>query len=204
MEEVHGAVKHVDETGSKIGMWLFLFTELVLFGGMFLIYSVYRFMHPAEFHEAAKELNVFMGTANTAILVTSSLSMALAIAAIRRGKKHLSIGLQLTTIALGLFFLVNKYVEWGAKIHHGIFPNSEKLLHMAKGDILFFGLYYTMTGLHGLHVLIGMVIIAFMVNFTMKDKIGPEDHIKLENAGLYWHLVDLIWIYLFPLFYLIT
>ncbi len=204
MKEGHGAGKHVDETGSKIGMWLFLFTELVLFGGMFLLYSVYRFTHPVEFHEAAKELNVFLGTANTVILVTSSFTMALSIAAIRKGKKSMSIGLQLTTIALGLFFLVNKYFEWGAKIHHGIFPNSEKLLHMAKGDILFFGLYYTMTGLHGLHVLIGMVVIAFMVNFTVKDKIGPEDYIKLENTGLYWHLVDLIWIYLFPLFYLIT
>ncbi len=204
MDSSHAAVKHVDETGSKIGMWLFLFTELILFGGMFLLYSVYRFKHPSEFHEAAKELDVFLGTANTIILLTSSFTMALSIWAIREGKKNLSIILQLTTIAFGLLFLVNKYFEWGAKIHHGIFPNSDKLLHMAKGDILFFGLYYTMTGLHGLHVLIGMIIIAFMVNFTYRDVIGPEDYIKLENTGLYWHLVDVIWIYLFPLFYLIT
>jgi cytochrome c oxidase subunit 3 len=187
-----------------MGMWLFLFTELLLFGGMFILYSVYRFTHPNEFHLAAKELNTVIGTFNTAILLTSSLTMALSIAAIQRKQKSLSIIFQLLTIVLALGFMVNKYFEWGAKFHHGIYPGSDTLLSKPSGEILFFGLYYVMTGLHGLHVIIGVVIIAFMTAFTMKDVITHDNYVKLEAAGLYWHLVDIIWIFLFPLFYLIT
>jgi len=100
--------------------------------------------------------------------------------------------------------MVNKYFEWGAKFHHGIYPGSDTLLSKPSGEILFFGLYYVMTGLHGLHVIIGVVIIAFMTRFTLKDVITHDNYVKLEAAGLYWHLVDIIWIFLFPLFYLIT
>ncbi len=195
---------HRDDVASRMGMWLFLFTELLLFGGMFILYSVYRFTHPNEFHLAAKELNTIIGTFNTAILLTSSLTMALSIAAIQRQQKSLSIIFQLLTIILALGFMVNKYFEWGVKFHHGIYPGSDTLLSKPSGEILFFGLYYVMTGLHGLHVVIGMVIIAFMTRFTMKDIITYDNYVKLEAAGLYWHLVDIIWIFLFPLFYLIT
>ncbi|NIO16991.1 MAG: cytochrome c oxidase subunit 3 family protein [Deltaproteobacteria bacterium] len=196
--------KHVDYTGSKIGMWLFLFTELILFGGMFLLYSVYRYKHPQEFHAGAAELDVVLGAFNTVILLTSSMTMALSILALRKGNKKLSLILQLATIGLGLLFLVNKYFEWGAKIHHGLYPGSEQILQRSKGEILFFGLYYTMTGLHGLHVLIGLAVIGFTVYMTHRERITGEDFVILENTGLYWHLVDIIWIYLFPLFYLIT
>jgi cytochrome c oxidase subunit 3 len=250
--------KHKDYTGSKMGMWLFLFTELILFGGMFLLYSVYRSKHPAEFHNAAAELDVMIGTLNTLILLTSSLTMALSIAAMHRGNKTLCIILIAATILLGGVFLVNKYFEWGAKFSHGIYPNSEHLLQFAKGEILFFGLYFTMTGLHGLHVLIGLVILVVMVwkinnrplseelfdadgvkrlrgarlkflseeneelwdgggvdasvrEISIRFKYHPvqrrikkEDYAGLETSGLYWHLVDIIWIFLFPLFYLIT
>lgn len=202
----HSAAAHIhrDDLASRMGMWLFLFTELLLFGGMFILYSVYRFTHPNEFHLAAKELNTVIGTFNTAILLTSSLTMALSIAAIQRKQKSLSIIFQLLTIVLALGFMVNKYFEWGAKFHHGIYPGSDTLLSKPSGEILFFGLYYVMTGLHGLHVIIGVVIIAFMTRFTLKDVITHDNYVKLEAAGLYWHLVDIIWIFLFPLFYLIT
>ncbi|MDH3258388.1 MAG: cytochrome c oxidase subunit 3 family protein [Deltaproteobacteria bacterium] len=206
MQEVtaHAVEKHVDYTGSKIGMWLFLFTELILFGGLFLIYSVYRYKHPLEFHAGASELDIVLGTANTLILLSSSLTIALSILATRRGNRKLSVVLQILTIALGFLFLVNKYFEWGAKIHHGLYPGSTSLLQRSSGEVLFFGLYYTMTGLHGLHVLIGLVAIGVMAYLTHRGSINAEDFVKLENTGLYWHLVDIIWIYLFPLFYLIT
>ncbi|MGQ9643238.1 MAG: cytochrome c oxidase subunit 3 family protein [Ignavibacterium sp.] len=206
MSTQHSVAAHIhrDDVASRMGMWLFLFTELLLFGGMFILYSVYRFTHPNEFHLAAKELNTIIGTFNTAILLTSSLTMALSIAAIQRKQKTLSVIFQLLTIVLALGFMVNKYFEWGAKFHHGIYPGSDTLLSKPSGEILFFGLYYVMTGLHGLHVIIGVVIIAFMTRFTMKDVITHDNYVKLESAGLYWHLVDIIWIFLFPLFYLIT
>ena len=185
-------------------MWLFLFTELLLFGGMFIAYSVYRYKYQADFHVAAKELNVLMGTFNTMILLTSSLTMALSIAAIHQGKRVLSIIFQLATLVFGFGFLVNKFFEWAAKFHHGIYPGSDILLEKSNGQILFFGLYYVMTGLHGLHIIIGMAVIGFMTVQTIKNKITPDNYVRLEAAGLYWHLVDIIWIFLFPLFYLIT
>ncbi len=195
---------HRDDEGSRMGMWLFLFTELILFGGMFFIYSVYRFLHQQDFHAAAKSMNVFIGTANTLILLTSSLTIALSIVAMQNRKKILSLTLQGITVLFGLLFLVNKYFEWSTEIGHGNYPGSPELLSQSSGHILFFGLYYVMTGLHGLHVIVGMVFIMFMMRFTMKDIITPDSYVKLEAAGLYWHLVDIIWIFLFPLFYLIT
>jgi len=195
---------HRDDVGARMGMWLFLFTELLLFGGMFFLYSVYRFMNQDQFHIAAKELNTLVGTFNTIILLTSSLTMALAIGAIQRNNKSLSVFFQAITILLAFGFLVNKYFEWSVKFHHGIYPGSEILTAKPKGEILFFGLYYVMTGLHGLHVVIGIFLIGFMTRLTMKNVINQNSYVKLEAAGLYWHLVDIIWIFLFPLFYLIT
>jgi cytochrome c oxidase subunit 3 len=200
------AVSHVhhDDIASRMGMWLFLFTELLLFGGMFFLYSVYRFMNAEAFHIAAKELNTLIGTFNTAILLTSSLTMALSITAIQKDKKGLSIFFQFLTIVLAFGFLVNKFFEWSTKFQHGIYPGSDTLLSMDSGEILFFGLYYVMTGLHGLHVIIGAVLIGVMTRLTIKGVITKDSFVKLESAGLYWHLVDIIWIFLFPLFYLIT
>ena len=195
---------HRDDVGARMGMWLFLFTELILFGGMFILYSVYRYKYPADFHLAAKELNTIVGTFNTAILLTSSLTMVLAITAIQRKQKSLSVFFQFLTIILALGFMVNKYFEWTAKFHHGIYPGSDTLLAKPAGEIVFFGLYYVMTGLHGLHVIIGVVLISVMMRFTSKGIIDSDSYVKLESTGLYWHLVDIIWIFLFPLFYLIT
>jgi len=193
-----------DYTGSKLGMWLFILSEFLLFGGMFILYSVYRYKNPVDFHHASMELEVILGTLNTVILLTSSLSVATSIAAIRRGQRKLSMILLMVTLALGLLFLVNKGFEWGTKIDHGIYPNSPTLLSRPKGEILFFGLYYVMTGLHGLHVLAGVCILSLMLILVAKEKINRTHFVPLENSGLYWHLVDIIWIFLFPLFYLIT
>ena len=195
---------HRDDIGARMGMWLFLFTELILFGGMFILYSVYRYKYPDAFHLAAKDLNTIVGTFNTAILLTSSLTMALSITAVQRKQNALSVFFQMLTIVLALAFMVNKYFEWSAKFHHGIYPGSDTLLGKPAGEIVFFGLYYVMTGLHGLHVIIGIVLIAVMMRLTSKRIINNDSYVKLESAGLYWHLVDIIWIFLFPLFYLIT
>lgn len=196
--------EHRDYTGAKIGMWLFLFTEVLLFGGLFLVYSVYRDAHTADFHVAAQELSTVIGAINTVILLTSSLTMALSITALQRSEKMKSALFQAATVILGIAFLINKYVEWSEHIRHGFYPGSTELLAKGHGQVLFFGLYYVMTGIHGIHVLIGMGLIASMLVFTLREKISGDDYIKLENTGLFWHLVDVIWIYLFPLFYLIT
>jgi cytochrome c oxidase subunit 3 len=199
------AVRHrVDYVGAKMGMWIFLFTEVLFFGGLFLLYSVFRDKYTLDFHNSAAELDLFLGTANTVILLTSSMAMAFSIALIRRGKKASSILCQGITIFLGLVFLVNKYIEWSAHVHHGIYPHSPLLDNMSRGKIIFFSLYYVMTGLHGLHVLIGVCVISGTLLFTKKEIIHQNDFVKLENTGLYWHFVDIVWIYLFPLFYLIT
>lgn len=194
---------HRDDIGARIGMWLFLFTELILFGGLFIVYAVYRFTYGNEFALAAKELDTLIGTINTLVLLTSSLTMAMSITAIQKKNKTLSMILVGATILLALTFMVNKYFEWSAKFSHGIFPGGDELLNKTNGEILYFGLYYVMTGLHGLHVIIGVVLLSVMIYFIHTDHINKDSFVKLENSGLYWHLVDIIWIFLFPLFYLI-
>jgi cytochrome c oxidase subunit 3 len=201
--DTHIEHEHRDDFASKMGMWLFLLTELVLFGGLFILYMAYRFQYPAFFHIASRELSKGIGTLNTIILLTSSLTMVLSIAAIQKKNKNLSLIFIASTIALAGTFMVNKFFEWSAKFAHGIYPNSPELLDKEKGEIIFFGLYYSMTGLHGLHVIIGMTLLAVVFYKIKQDKINPDNYVLLDNSGLYWHLVDLIWIFLFPLFYLI-
>lgn len=194
---------HRDDTASKMGMWIFLFTELMLFGGMFIAYASYRFLYPEGFIVAAAELNAFIGAVNTIILLTSSLTIAMAIHALQTSNKKLCIALMIFTIVCGLAFLVNKYFEWSAKFEHGIYPKGPAMNGMSEGEIIYFGLYYVMTGLHGLHVLAGMIFIGIVLVSVIKNKISRNNFMRLENSGLYWHLVDIIWIFLFPLFYLI-
>jgi cytochrome c oxidase subunit 3 len=195
---------HRDDMASKTGMWLFLFSEMLLFGGLFVVYSVYRFRNAEAFHLAAQELSVFIGTVNTIILLISSSTIAMSITAIRLKNKKLTLTLLGITILLGLTFLVNKYFEWGGHIREHIYPGSPVLEQRGQGDVLFFGLYFFMTGLHALHIIIGLVFIGFVTVFIIRDKITWDNFALHENSGLYWHLVDLIWIFLFPLFYLIT
>jgi len=195
---------HKDDTSSKMGMWLFLLSEILLFGGLFILYAAYRYKNPVDFHHAAEELNRILGTLNTLVLITSSLTMALSLSSLQKGDRKLSILFLMSTIFLGVLFLVIKSFEWTSKIHHDIYPNSPRLLGRYKGEVLFYGLYYAMTGLHGLHVLVGVIVLSVMMVLMIRGKINTDRFAPLENSGLYWHLVDIIWIFLFPLFYLIT
>lgn len=193
-----------DYAAAKMGMWLFLFTEILLFGGLFLLYAAYRHRYPVEFHSAHLSLDVVLGAANTVVLITSSLTVALAISALQQGRmRHCTVFLS-ATVALALLFLVNKYFEWGAKFAHGIYPGSEHLASLPKAENLFFGLYFSMTGLHGVHVIVGAILLSWVGWLIHRGRVTPADYVTLENAGLYWHLVDLVWIFLFPLFYLIS
>lgn len=198
--EPHAA--HKDYEGSKLGMWLFLFTEILLFGGLFLLYSAYRAKYPLDFHNGGQHLNTFIGVLNTVILLTSSLTVAIAISAIQKGNRKLTLLCLSATIVFGLMFLVDKYIEWSAEIGHGIYPNGPELLKLPDGEKIFYGLYYCMTGLHGLHVIAGIIVLSIILAFVRSEKITRTDFNKLENAGLYWHLVDVIWIFLLPLLYL--
>jgi cytochrome c oxidase subunit 3 len=192
-----------DAEASKMGMWLFLFTELLLFGGLFIVYMVYRTLNPESFLLASFELDVALGTFNTVVLLVSSMTIAMSITAIQLGDTKKSILLLCTTLLLALVFLVVKYFEWSAKIHHGLFPGLDVYKNLPPGESLFFFLYFFMTGLHALHIIIGGIIIAVVIYRTKKGLVNKNKYTLTENAGLYWHLVDMIWIYLFPLFYLI-
>lgn len=193
----------VDKTGIKIGMWLFLYSEIILFGGLFVLYAAYFYKYPEFFAEGGKELNRVIGAVNTVVLLVSSFTVAASITAIQRNEKKRAVGLLIFSILCGVIFLVNKYFEWGAKIHHDIYPNSETLVSGEVGFNIFFGLYYVITGLHGLHVIIGMILLTISLVLVMAGKVTESKYSMLENSGLYWHLVDLIWIFVFPLFYLV-
>ncbi len=194
---------HRDDTGARFGMWLFLYTEVILFSGLFLLYAIALVNFPQDYITASNKLNVWFGAANTVVLLTSSLTIALAITAIQRNQIRLCLNLCWATIALAVVFLINKYFEWSHEISLGIYPASPTLLEMGPGITSFFNLYYFTAGLHGLHVLIGAVLIAVVAVMVAKGKVTSERYVLLENSALYWHLVDLVWIFLFPLYYLI-
>lgn len=193
----------VDTTGIKVGMWIFLYSEIILFGGLFVLYAVYFYKYPEYFAEGGKELDRIIGSLNTIVLLVSSFTVAASITAIQHGKKMRTIGLLLFSLGCGGIFLINKYFEWGAKFHHDIYPNSERLVDGEPGLNIFFGLYYVITGLHGLHVIIGMALLATSLVLVIRNKVHAGRFAMLDNSGLYWHLVDLIWIFVFPLFYLV-
>ena len=196
-------IEHSDPEGAKLGMWLFIFTELFLFGGLFLVYAVFRNKYSEQFHIGASELNAFIGTLNTVILLVSSMTVAMSITAIQKNNPKLAVRLLYITIFLAAFFMVNKYFEWSHKFEYKLYPGSEVMKNLEHGEILFFGLYYMMTGLHALHVIVGIVLLVVTIRKINKRKIDAENFILLENSGLYWHLVDMVWIFLFPLLYLI-
>lgn len=204
MSDIHSNNEHFDREAGKMGMWIFLFTELFLFGGLFLVYAVFRTKYSADFHSAASELNTFIGTLNTVFLLTSSMTVAMAITAIQKNNRNLALLLVFVTIVLAALFMLNKYFEWSHKFEFRIYPGSPVLKTLGRGELLFFGLYYMMTGLHALHVFIGMILLTINFVKIKSRKVNQESYLLLENSGLYWHLVDLIWIFLFPLLYLIT
>jgi cytochrome c oxidase subunit 3 len=204
MTEQQISHEQFDHESGKFGMWIFLFTELFLFGGLFLVYAVFRAKYSHDFHTAALELNTFIGTLNTVFLLTSSMTVAMSVTAIQKGNSRLAIFLLIITLVFAALFMLNKYFEWTHKFDLKLFPGSEVLKNLPRGELLFFGLYFMMTGLHALHVLVGMILISVSLVKVKKRVVTREHYLLLENSGLYWHLVDLIWIFLFPLLYLIT
>ena len=200
----HEEHEHRDDVGARMAMWLFLFTELLLFGALFIVYTVFRSNYLTDFHNAASHLNTTIGAVNTLLLLTSSATMVYSIIAMQKNKKVASINWLLITIVFAIIFLVNKYFEWTYKFDHGVYLNSPLVNEMPRGEILFYGLYFIMTGLHAIHILIGIFLLGYVALRIGKNQITSDKYVYLENVGLYWHIVDLIWIYLFPLFYLIT
>ncbi len=199
---------------ASLGMWVFLGTEVMFFGGMFCAYLIYRYWYYNEFAAGSRSLDIVLGTTNTAVLICSSLTVALGVRAAQMGKRRLLILLLLATLVFGLGFLVIKGVEWHDKYveHHIPGPsfNAEELirknpeLHIDPAPTqIYFSLYFAMTGLHALHMVVGVGIFCFLTYYAWKGRYTPEYHTPVEIGGLYWHFVDIIWIYLFPLLYLI-
>lgn len=189
----------------RLGMWVFLGSETLLFAALFALYAAYRAVYPAEFLAASHHNDVTIGTINTVVLISSSFSVAWALHSVRHGARRagaLSLGV---TVLLGLVFLGLKLVEYADHFRHGIYPGQ--LYAFAElpghGATLFFTLYYFLTGLHALHVLGGMTFLALLIRPVVRARIHQRDHVLLENGALYWHLVDLIWIFLWPLLYLV-
>ena len=178
---------------ARLGIWVFLATEVLLFGGLFTAYTVFRIRYPELFHAEHLKLSRPLGGLNTVILITSSLTMAMAVDAARQGRRGRLQLFLLCTILLAGGFLGVKFVEWSGEFHHGNLPSSN----------LFFSLYFTLTGLHGLHVLAGMAVLTAFLVMTRQGRFTRTYHTPVEIGGLYWHFVDLVWIYLFPLIYLV-
>ena len=193
---------------SKLGMWAFILTEVLTFGALFVAYTIYRAWNPDMFINANLLLDVNKGLLNTIVLIGSSLTMALAIWAIQLKKKKLSLVMLFVTFICAAIFLGIKYLEYEHKFHLGQLPGEyysymgPEIAHMNIPHI-FFSIYFIMTGLHGLHVAIGMGLIAWLMVLTARDKLHSAYYTPMELVGIFWHLVDIIWIFLFPLFYLI-
>ncbi|MGE4159142.1 MAG: cytochrome c oxidase subunit 3 family protein [Planctomycetota bacterium] len=188
----------------KVGMWLFLVTEVLMFGGLFVGYAVYRSWYPDTFLAAHHELNRLLGAANTLVLICSSFTMAMAVRAAQTDKQGALKANLVLTILFACAFMVVKYFEYTHKIHEGLLPGA---LYHHEGipgkPQIFFTFYFMMTGLHGFHILVGIGVLSWILWRSMKGQFYPGYFTPVEMTGLYWHLVDLIWIFLFPLFYLI-
>jgi cytochrome c oxidase subunit III len=190
---------------AKLGMWLFLVTEILLFSGMFVAYAVYRSWHPEVFEIASTLLDWRMGALNTLVLLASSLTVALSIHYAQNDDRRRLVRYLLITLALAGVFLVVKYFEYTHKFDLGIFPGGHyAYAEMAEAYVpIFFSIYFVMTGIHGFHVLVGMGVIGWITYRAHRGHFSSEWYTPVELTGLYWHLVDIIWIFLFPLLYLI-
>jgi cytochrome c oxidase subunit 3 len=186
-------------------MWLFLITEVMFFGGLFLAYMVYRVWFPEAWSEASLELNIVMGGVNTVVLIGSSLTMAFAVRAAQTGMRRATVVWLLLTMALGLTFIIIKYFEYAEKFEHHHVPGANFAFPgpHAGGAEIYFSLYFTLTGLHATHMLIGFGILGTITWMAHKGRFSPEWYTPVEMSGLYWHFVDIVWIFLFPLLYLV-
>ena len=233
--EVHGhpALQHHFENmeqqreAGTLGMWVFLVTELMFFGGMFLAYTLYRSMYPAAFASASNHLDIRLGTLNTVVLILSSFTMAMAVYFTQVGRQRQQVICLILTLLLGLTFLGVKGVEYYDKYEDRLIPGhlipgrsfdpavqkegeppDHHKLHLLPGATkdnveMFYWIYFAMTGMHALHMIIGAGLLTFLLIFSLKGRFDPEYHSPVEVIGLYWHFVDIIWIFLFPLLYLL-
>jgi cytochrome c oxidase subunit III len=196
---------------ASLGMWAFIAQEIMFFGGLFLAYAVYRAQYPDIFAASAHHLNVPLGAFNTAVLICSSLTMALGVHAAAVGNRKATVVFLLLTVLLGSVFLGIKVVEYKDKFEHNLVPGASFSGHVlglegarARHAQIYFSLYFAMTGLHALHMVIGIPIILVIAGLAWRGRYTPEYNTPVELTGLYWHFVDIIWIFLFPLLYLIA
>jgi len=187
------------------GMWIFLATEVMFFGGMFAAYATYRFVYPQGFASASNHLNFWLGGINTAVLICSSFTMALAVRSAQLGERKPLIMFLVLTMVLGAAFLGIKFTEYYHKFEEHLVPGYDFRYEAAleRPASIFFSLYFAMTGMHALHMIIGIGLLAFLTLGARRDRFTPAYHIPVEVVGLYWHFVDIVWIFLFPLLYLL-
>ncbi len=190
---------------STLGMWVFLVTEIMFFAGLFTVYVAYRSLYPEGFAHASHHLDVMLGAINTTVLITSSLTMALAVHSAQVGRRGPLIVCLLLTIALGSTFLVIKGIEYAHKFHEGLVPGPWFAYHGpdAGPQQLFLSIYFAMTGVHAAHMVIGIGVLSVLVWQARRGRYGASYYTPVELSGLYWHFVDIVWIFLFPLLYLI-
>ena len=207
----HPAQQHHFQTlqqqneAATLGMWIFLVTEVMFFGGLFLAYMLYRIWYPEAWAEGSDELDIVLGGFNTVVLIGSSLTMALAVRGAQTGWRRGTIVFLLLTMALGLTFLVVKFFEYKHKFDLGHIPGPNFHFEGAHADQveIFLSLYFAMTGLHALHMIVGFGILSVILWMSYKNRFSPEWYTPVEMSGLYWHFVDIVWIFLFPLLYLV-
>jgi cytochrome c oxidase subunit III len=196
---------HVQNHAVRLGMWLFLGTEVLLFAGLFLAYTVYRWLYHPAFHAASRELSLTLGGINTVVLITSSFTVALGYHAIKEGQAKKCFGYLAFTILCAGAFLVIKYFEYAHKFHVGQLPGEHYSFEGIKlpGVNMFYSVYFLATGLHAFHVIVGASVLLWLMMRVKQGKYSAEHYVPVELGALYWHLVDLVWIFLFPLLYLI-
>jgi cytochrome c oxidase subunit 3 len=208
-EEHHPRLQHhfysMDQQleASTLGMWVFLVTEIMFFGGLFMAYLLYRYWYPDAWASASNRLDVVMGGLNTAVLICSSLTMALSVRSAQVGSWIGQIVNLILTILLGATFLVVKYFEYAAKFEHHLVPGPNFDPTLARPEQLFFSLYFIMTGIHALHMVVGIALMTTILVMAWRGRFGPSYYGPVEVSGLYWHFVDIVWIFLFPLLYLL-
>lgn len=194
-------------TSAKEGLWLFMATEILMFGGLFIGYAIYHKAYPEMFAEGASHLDWRLGFFNTLVLILSSFTMALGILYCQMNDKRKAAISLAVTILCGAVFMCVKYMEYSSKFHHGLFPGkylNVETAHAVHANLgLYFGFYFFMTGLHGIHVLLGMGLISWLLYRTVRGDFDSEYYTPVEGVGIFWHIIDLIWIFLFPLLYLV-
>ena len=209
---VHWETKEQQNESNLLGMWLFLAQEIMFFGGLFTAYAVYRFMYPEAWAEGASHLSVPLGAANTVVLLVSSLTMALSVYFTQKDRYWPLLISFSATMALGVTFLVVKYFEYKEKWDLHLIPgirwdpvigHVDMSVADAHAQQLYFILYFTMTGMHAFHMIIGIAIAAVILVLAAKRKFGPNRYMPIEIFGFYWHFVDIVWVFLFPMIYLI-